>query len=55
VRNKSAASFEVRELGGGKSSIAFSYRVVGRRNDIKAHKRFAKVDTRLPRSWAGLR
>jgi hypothetical protein len=44
---KSAASFEVRELAGGKSSVAFSYRVVGRRKDIKAHKRFAKVDTRL--------
>jgi hypothetical protein len=47
VRSKSAASFEVRELAGGTSSVAFSYRVVGRRNDIKAHKRFAKIDTRL--------
>jgi len=44
VRRKSAASFEVRELVGGKSSIAFSYRIVGRRKDIKGHRRFAKID-----------
>jgi hypothetical protein len=42
------ASFEVRELMGGKSSIAFSYRIVGRRRDIKGHRRFAKIDMRLP-------
>jgi hypothetical protein len=48
VRRKSAASFEVRELMGGKSSIAFSYRIVGRRKDIGGRRRFAKVDTRLP-------
>jgi hypothetical protein len=48
VRRKSAASFEVRELMGGESSIAFSYRIVGRRKDIKGHRRFAKIDTRLP-------
>jgi hypothetical protein len=41
-------SFEVRELMGGKSSIAFSYRIVGRRRDIQGHRRFAKIDTRLP-------
>jgi len=45
---KSAASFEVRELMGGKSSIAFSYRIVGRRKDITGHGRFAKIDTLLP-------
>src|SRR5262249_37677176 len=45
VRRKSAASFQVRELMGGKSSIAFSYRIVGRRKDIKGHRRFAKIDT----------
>ena len=28
---QAAASFEVRELGGGKSSVAFSYRIAGRR------------------------
>jgi hypothetical protein len=33
---------------GGKSSIAFSYRIVGRRKDIKEHRRFAKIDTSLP-------
>jgi hypothetical protein len=48
VRSQSGASFEVRELAGGTSSVAFSYRIVGRRKDIDRHKRFAKVDTRLP-------
>ena len=33
---------------GGKSSIAFSYRIVGRRKDIKGHQRFAKIDMPLP-------
>src|SRR5262245_12300325 len=41
-----AASFDVRELAGGKSSVAFSYRIVARRKDIRV-KRFAKIDTRL--------
>jgi hypothetical protein len=45
---KRAASFEVREFMGGKPSVAFSYRIVGRRKDIKGHRRFAKIDTRLP-------
>ena len=45
-------SFEVRELMGGKSSIAFSYRIAGRRRDIQGHRRFAKIDTRLPRPAA---
>jgi hypothetical protein len=40
--------FEVREFAGGKSSIAFSYRIVGRRKDIKGHQRFAKMDMPLP-------
>jgi hypothetical protein len=48
VRRKSAASFEVRELMGGKSSIPFSYRILGRRKDAKGQRRFAKIDTRLP-------
>ena len=47
IRNRSAASFEVRELGGGKSNVAFSYRIVGRRKDIRRHRRFAKIDPRL--------
>jgi hypothetical protein len=55
VRAKTAASFEVRELGGGKSSVAFSYRIVGRRRDIKRHRRFAKIDTRLPTPAAATR
>jgi hypothetical protein len=47
VRRKDGASFEVRELAGGKSSVAFSYRIVGRRKDVRAQRRFAKVDPRL--------
>ena len=31
VTNESAGSFEVRELGGGKTNIAFDYRIVARR------------------------
>jgi len=41
VHGKSAASFEVRELMGGKSNVAFSYRIVGRRKDIKERRRYA--------------
>jgi hypothetical protein len=48
VRRKTAASFEVRELMGGETAVAFSYRVVGRRRDITRHRRFAKMDTGLP-------
>jgi hypothetical protein len=45
VSNKTATGFEVRELQGGTSNVAFSYRIVARRKDIKAHQRFAKIDT----------
>jgi hypothetical protein len=55
VRGKTAASFEVRELGGGKSSVAFSYRIAGRRRDIRRHRRFARIDTRLPMPAAATR
>jgi hypothetical protein len=48
VRGKTAASFEVRELMGGQSAVAFSYRVVGKRRDITRHRRFAKIDMGLP-------
>jgi hypothetical protein len=48
VRRQGGASFEVRELMGGTSSVAFSYRIVGKRKDIKAHKRFAKIDIKPP-------
>jgi hypothetical protein len=44
VRSKRGASFEVRELQGGTSSVEFSYRIVARRKDIKRHTRFAKID-----------
>ena len=47
VRRKST-SFEVREFGDGKSSVAFSYRIIGRRRDIARHRRFAKIETRVP-------
>jgi hypothetical protein len=40
-------SFEVRELTGGKSSVAFSYCIAGHRKDIKGHRRLAKFETRL--------
>jgi hypothetical protein len=50
IRRKQATSFEVRELGGGKSSVAFTYRIVGRRKDIGRHTRFAKIDARLAKT-----
>jgi hypothetical protein len=55
VQRKAAASFEVRELMGGDSAVAFSYRVVGRRRDITRHRRFAKIDTGLPLPTAAAR
>jgi hypothetical protein len=56
VCNKTATGFEVRELQGGTSNVAFSYRIVARRKDIKAQQRFAKIDTRpkLPAATARL-
>jgi hypothetical protein len=48
VRSKSGTSFEVCELQGGTSNIAFSYRIVAKRKDIKAHRRFAKIETTVP-------
>jgi hypothetical protein len=55
VRRKSA-SFEVREFRAGKSSVAFSYRIVGRRKDIKQHRRFAKAPRlRVPLPTAEVR
>jgi len=54
VRRKSN-SFEVRELTAGKSSIAFSYRIVGKRRDIVQHRRFSKIDMRAPLLAAEIR
>jgi hypothetical protein len=54
VTNKSASSFEVRELGGGTASIGFDYRVIVRRKgyeDIRMADRteiFALMDARNP-------
>ena len=57
VANKTAGSFEVRELGGGKASVGFDYRIVARRKGyeeirmadktkvfagVKAHDQLAK-------------
>ena len=36
VANKTASSFEVRELQGGASTVSFSYRIVARRKDLAA-------------------
>jgi hypothetical protein len=44
VRSKRGASFEVRELQGGTSNVAFSYRIVAKRKDVKRHTRFARID-----------
>jgi hypothetical protein len=55
VQNKGAKSFEVRELKGGTSGARFSYRIVGKRKDITAHKRFAKIETRVASPAAELR
>jgi hypothetical protein len=52
---KHGKSFEVRELQGGTSSVAFSYRIVGKRKDIKGHKRFAKIEVPAPISLAKAR
>ena len=43
VVRRSRSGFRVRELGRGKSSIDFGYRVVARRKDV-ATKRFARVE-----------
>jgi hypothetical protein len=48
IRNRRSASFEVRELQGGASSVAFSYRIVGRRKDIRKHRRFDKFVAQPP-------
>jgi hypothetical protein len=48
VLSKRGTNFEVRELQGGTSNAPFSYRIVAKRKDIKAHTRFAKIDTTLP-------
>jgi hypothetical protein len=55
IKSKRGDGFEVRELQGGTSSVAFSYRIVGRRKDIRAEQRFTKIDTRLPLPAAATR
>src|SRR5262249_62181072 len=52
VHRRSGESFEVREFGAGKSSIAFSYRVGGRGKDIRGFNRFARFDAPQPRPAA---
>jgi len=48
IKSKRGEGFEVRELQGGTSNVAFSYRIVGRRKDITAHRRFARIDIKPP-------
>lgn len=48
IKNKRGDGFEVRELQGGASYVAFSYRIVGRRRDIKRHQRFARINVTSP-------
>ena len=48
VRSKRGRIFEVRELQGGVTNVAFSYCIVAKRKDIKRHRRFAKIDTTVP-------
>jgi hypothetical protein len=55
VRRKTAAHFEVRELMGGESNVAFSYRIVGKRKDIKGPGRFTEIDTGVPRPPRAIR
>jgi hypothetical protein len=65
VTNKTAGSFEVHELGGGMSSIAFDYKIVAKRNGLEAQRlvdvtermkseaervRFKALDKPLPRT-----
>jgi hypothetical protein len=38
VSQKSATSFEVRELGGGNSSIAFDYRIMAKRTGYEKNR-----------------
>jgi hypothetical protein len=47
VKKKGSKGFEVHELQGGTSNVAFSYRIVGKRKDL-ATKRFPKVDMTDP-------
>ena len=54
IRNRRSASFEVRELQGGASSVTFSYRIVGRRKDIRKHRRFDKFAIEPPAPPAAL-
>ena len=41
---RGASRASLRELQGGTSNVAFSYRIVAKRKDIKRHTRFAKID-----------
>ena len=48
IKSKRGEGFEVRELQGGTSNVAFSYRIVGRRKDVRGLKRFPKFDVSVP-------
>jgi hypothetical protein len=53
VAQKSPTSFEVRELGGGASGVAFDYRIVAHRKGQETT-RMADLTDRLPKHEAGL-
>jgi hypothetical protein len=42
VHHAAKSAFEVRELGGGRNDVPFSYRVVAKRRDVRIG-RFAKL------------
>jgi len=48
ISSKSPASFEVRELKGGTSSLAFRYRLVAKRRDLDQHGRLERVEAHQP-------
>jgi len=56
VTNKTAQGFAVRELGGGRSSVAFDYRIVARRKGYEQIRlgdmteRFNQMDARLAKA-----
>jgi hypothetical protein len=49
VAQKSAASFVVRELGGGTSSIAFDYRIMAKRKGFEQARLVDKTNVMTPR------
>ena len=61
VSRKTASGFEVRELGGGRSTVAFDYRIVALRRGFESVRledvtdRWNKTNTPMPASVSGPR